>query len=44
MSAPRTIVVLGGGVGGPEMSGAVKQLPEARGIPYHPEHQVMAPR
>lgn len=28
------------GVAGPEMSGAVKQLLEARGIPYHPEHQV----
>lgn len=28
------------GVAGPEMSGAVKQLLQARGIPYHPEHQV----
>ena len=28
------------GVAGPEMSGAVKQLLEAKGIPYHPEHQV----
>lgn len=28
------------GVAGSEMSGAVKQLLEARGIPYHPEHQV----
>jgi sulfide:quinone oxidoreductase len=27
-------------VAGPEMSGAVKQLLEAKGIPYHPEHQV----
>ncbi|MCC6875657.1 MAG: NAD(P)/FAD-dependent oxidoreductase [Sandaracinaceae bacterium] len=30
------------GVAGPEMSGAVKQLLEAKGIPYHPEHQVKA--
>lgn len=30
------------GVAGPEMSGAVKQLLEAKGIPYHPEHQVNA--
>jgi sulfide:quinone oxidoreductase len=28
------------GVAGPEMSSAVKQLLEAKGIPYHPEHQV----
>lgn len=28
------------GVAGPEMSGAVKQLLHAKGIPYHPEHQV----
>lgn len=28
------------GVAGPEMSGAVKQLLQERGIPYHPEHQV----
>lgn len=28
------------GVAGPEMSGAVKQMLEAKGIPYHPEHQV----
>jgi sulfide:quinone oxidoreductase len=28
------------GVAGPEMSGAVKQLLEDKGIPYHPEHQV----
>jgi sulfide:quinone oxidoreductase len=28
------------GVAGPEMSDAVKQLLEAKGIPYHPEHQV----
>ena len=27
-------------VAGPEMSGAVRQLLEGRGIPYHPEHQV----
>ncbi len=30
------------GVAGPEMSGAVKQLLEAKAIPYHPEHQVTA--
>ena len=30
------------GVAGPEMSGAVKQLLEAKGIPYYPEHQVKA--
>ena len=30
------------GVAGPEMSGAVKQLLEGKGIPYHPEHQVKA--
>jgi sulfide:quinone oxidoreductase len=30
------------GVAGPEVSGAVKQLLEAKGIPYHPEHQVKA--
>ncbi len=30
------------GVAGPEVSGAVRQLLEARGIPYHPEHQVTA--
>lgn len=28
------------GVAGPEMSAAVKHLLEAKGIPYHPEHQV----
>lgn len=28
------------GVAGPEMSGAVKQLLGAKGITYHPEHQV----
>ncbi len=28
------------GVAGPEMSGAVKQLLQAKGIPYHPEHQL----
>lgn len=28
------------GVAGPEMSAAVKQLLESKGIPYHPEHQV----
>lgn len=28
------------GVAGPEMSGAVKQLLEGKGIPYYPEHQV----
>ncbi len=28
------------GVAGPEMSGAVKQMLEDRGIPYHPQHQV----
>jgi sulfide:quinone oxidoreductase len=28
------------GVAGPAMSGAVKELLEAKGIPYHPEHQV----
>lgn len=28
------------GVAGPEMSGAVKSLLAAKGIPYHPEHQV----
>lgn len=28
------------GVAGAEMSGAVKQLLQANGIPYHPEHQV----
>jgi sulfide:quinone oxidoreductase len=28
------------GVAGPEVSGAVKQLLAAKGIPYHPEHQV----
>ena len=30
------------GVAGPEMSGAVKQLLETAGIPYHPEHQIKA--
>ncbi|MDP1892222.1 MAG: FAD/NAD(P)-binding oxidoreductase, partial [Gemmatimonadaceae bacterium] len=30
------------GVAGPEMSGAVRQMLEARGIPYHPEHQVQS--
>ncbi len=30
------------GVAGPEMSGAVRGLLEAKGIPYHPEHQVTA--
>jgi sulfide:quinone oxidoreductase len=30
------------GVAGPEVSGAVKQLLAARGIPYHPGHQVTA--
>jgi sulfide:quinone oxidoreductase len=30
------------GVAGPEMSGAVRKLLEASGIPYHPEHQVTA--
>jgi sulfide:quinone oxidoreductase len=30
------------GVAGPEVSNAVKQLLEAKGIPYHPEHQVTA--
>jgi sulfide:quinone oxidoreductase len=30
------------GVAGPEVSGAVKQLLAAKGIPYHPEHQVTA--
>lgn len=30
------------GVAGPEMSGAVRQLLAAKGIPYHPEHQVSA--
>lgn len=30
------------GVAGREMSGAVKQLLEAKAIPYHPEHQVTA--
>lgn len=30
------------GVAGPEMSGAVKHLLAAKGIPYHPEHQVKA--
>ncbi|MBI2392356.1 MAG: NAD(P)/FAD-dependent oxidoreductase [Deltaproteobacteria bacterium] len=28
------------GVAGPEMSAAVKQLLAAKGIPYHPEHQI----
>lgn len=30
------------GVAGPEVSGAVKQLLAAKGIPYYPEHQVTA--
>ncbi len=30
------------GVAGPEMSGAVKQLLASKGIPYHPEHQVIS--
>jgi sulfide:quinone oxidoreductase len=30
------------GVAGPEMSGAVRQMLEAKGIAYHPEHQVTA--
>jgi sulfide:quinone oxidoreductase len=30
------------GVAGPEMSGAVNQLLEAKSIPYYPEHQVKA--
>jgi len=30
------------GVAGPEVSAAVKQLLAAKGIPYHPEHQVTA--
>lgn len=30
------------GVAGPEMSGAVRQMLEARDIPYHPEHQVQS--
>lgn len=30
------------GVAGPEMSGAVRHLLTAKGIPYHPEHQVRA--
>lgn len=30
------------GVAGPEVSGAVKQLLAAKGISYHPEHQVTA--
>ena len=30
------------GVAGPEVSGAVKELLAARGIPYHPEHQLQA--
>jgi sulfide:quinone oxidoreductase len=30
------------GVAGPEVSGAVKQMLAAKGIPYHPEHQVTA--
>ena len=30
------------GVAGPEVSGAVKQLLAAKGIPYHPDHQVTA--
>lgn len=30
------------GVAGPEVSGAVKQMLEARGIPYHPGHQIQA--
>jgi sulfide:quinone oxidoreductase len=30
------------GVAGPEMSAAVRGLIEAKGIPYHPEHQVVA--
>lgn len=30
------------GVAGPEISAAVKQLLVAKGIPYHPEHQVTA--
>jgi len=30
------------GVAGPEVSGAVKELLTARGIPYHPEHQLQA--
>jgi sulfide:quinone oxidoreductase len=28
------------GVAGPEVSGAVRQMLQARGIPYHPEHQI----
>lgn len=28
------------GVAGPELSAAVKQLLEAKGVPYHPNHQV----
>ena len=30
------------GVAGPEVSAAVKQMLEAKGIPYHPDHQVRA--
>ncbi len=30
------------GVAGPEMSGAVKQILQAKGIAYHPDHQVTA--
>jgi sulfide:quinone oxidoreductase len=30
------------GVAGPTVSGAVKQLLAAKGIPYHPEHQITA--
>ena len=30
------------GVAGPDVSAAVKQMLEAKGIPYHPEHQVKA--
>lgn len=30
------------GVAGPHVSAAVRQLLEAKGIPYHPEHQVTA--
>jgi sulfide:quinone oxidoreductase len=30
------------GVAGPDVSAAVKQMLESKGIPYHPEHQVKA--
>lgn len=30
------------GVAGPHVSGAVRQMLESKGIPYHPEHQVTA--